>query len=177
MLVRRGTKSFISLHRQLRIKDEDSDGKITLPELKRAFGDYHIELSEAEFKAFFQSQESKGRITIDNFMSTLVGPLSPFKLELINQVFSMLDRDWDDLILLNELKNTYTARYHPDVRKGRKSESEVLAEFLDSFEAHHVLYSNIRDPKVSRREFRTYYQVVGAINDDDQTFDEIIKGC
>ena len=59
----------------------------------------------------------------------------------------------DNVVQLNDLKAAYSAKHHPDVRKGRKSESEILAEFLDSYEAHHVLYSSIRDPKITRMEF------------------------
>lgn len=36
----------------------------------------------------------------------------------------------------------YNARGHPDVRAGKKSEDEVLGEFLDTFEMHFSL--NVR---------------------------------
>ena len=74
-------------------------------------------------------------------------------MNLVNEIFTLLDKDLDNIVQLNDLKAAYSAKYHPDVRKGRKSESEILSEFLDSYEAHHVLYSSIRDPKVSRKEF------------------------
>lgn len=74
-------------------------------------------------------------------------------MDLVNEIFLLLDKDFDNIIQLNDLKAAYSAKYHPDVRKGRKSESEVLSEFLDSYEAHHLLYSSIRDPKITRQEF------------------------
>lgn len=80
------------------------------------------------------------------------------------------------MVLLNDIKNSYSARYHPDVRKGRKSESEILAEFLDTFEAHHNLFSSIREPRVMRKEFRAFYSIVGVVFNDEETFQQILKG-
>ena len=34
----------------------------------------------------------------------------------------------------------YTAKMHPDVRSGKKTEDEVLGEFLDTFEVHHATH-------------------------------------
>ena len=32
----------------------------------------------------------------------------------------------------------YSAKTHPDVLAGKKSEEEILGEFLDTFEVHHA---------------------------------------
>ena len=34
----------------------------------------------------------------------------------------------------------YSAKMHPDVRAGKKTEDEVLGEFLDTFEVHHATH-------------------------------------
>lgn len=33
----------------------------------------------------------------------------------------------------------YNAKHHPDVKTGKRSEDEVLMEFLDTFEQHHAI--------------------------------------
>lgn len=60
------------------------------------------------------------------------------------------------------------------MRKGRKSESEVLAEFLDSYEAHHQLVTGMRDQRVRKQEFLYYFQIVFTV--DQERFTDILKG-
>ena len=38
-----------------------------------------------------------------------------------------------------DIKSVYSAKNHPDVRKGLKTEDDVLGEFLETFELHHNL--------------------------------------
>lgn len=38
---------------------------------------------------------------------------------------------------MNEIKTRYTSSNHPEVRNGRKTESEVNNEFLETMERHH----------------------------------------
>lgn len=46
--------------------------------------------------------------------------------------------------MINDIKGVYSAKNHPDVRKGSRTEDEVLGEFLETFELHHNLkVSNI----------------------------------
>lgn len=33
----------------------------------------------------------------------------------------------------------YNAKQHPDVKTGKKSEDDVLMEFLETFEQHHAI--------------------------------------
>ena len=40
------------------------------------------------------------------------------------------------VVEINDLKGVYNAKQHPDVKSGRKTEDEILAEFLDTFEIH-----------------------------------------
>lgn len=40
---------------------------------------------------------------------------------------------------MNEIKNTYSAKCHPDVRVAKRTEDEILGEFLETFELHHNL--------------------------------------
>ena len=54
---------------------------------------------------------------------------------------------------------------HPDVKKGIKTEEEVLSEFLDTFEVHHhhaLKHPEVRDGKVTLREFIEYYNNISS---------------
>jgi hypothetical protein len=45
-----------------------------------------------------------------------------------------LDADKSGVVDISDIKSYYNARMHPEVRAGKKSEDEVLGEFLDTFE-------------------------------------------
>jgi hypothetical protein len=49
-----------------------------------------------------------------------------------------MDKDGNGQLDINDIKGTYNASKHPDVIQGKKTEAEVLGEFLETFEDHHV---------------------------------------
>lgn len=60
---------------------------------------------------------------------------------------------------------------HPDVRAEKRSEDEVLTEFLDTFEMHSsLLHPGEYNHKVSFDEFCEYYNNVSANIDNDEYF-------
>ena len=64
------------------------------------------------------------------------------------------------------------------MKSGKKTEDEVLAEFLDTFELHHSMKNpNSRDSKVDFGEFVEYYNNVGASVDNDQYFELMITNA
>ena len=67
---------------------------------------------------------------------------------------------------------------HPDVKKGIKTEEEVLSEFLDTFEVHHGLkHPEDRDGKVTLREFIEYYTNISSTIDNDEYFELMITNA
>ena len=54
---------------------------------------------------------------------------------------------------------------------GRKTEEQVLGEFLETFETHHnIMVNGQRDFRVTFDEFIEYYTNVSASIDDDMYF-------
>ena len=69
---------------------------------------------------------------------------------------------------------------HPEVRAGKKSEDEVLSEFLDTFQLHHALKNPLgaeRDTQITIKEFTEYYNNVSASIDNDQYFELMITNA
>lgn len=60
------------------------------------------------------------------------------------QAFSLMDKDGSGEIDIDDIRGTYNARKHPDVINGKKTEEEVLLEFLETFEQHHNFLVNIK---------------------------------
>lgn len=89
----------------------------------------------------------------------------------MERAFKKLDRDGNGTVEVSDLKGVYNAKCHPDVKSGKKTEEEVLAEFLDTFEMHFSLLDRkARDSKVTLEEFKEYYRNVGASIDNDEYF-------
>lgn len=41
------------------------------------------------------------------------------------------------MIDINDIKGVYNAKNHPDVKAGKRTEDDVLGDFLETFEMHH----------------------------------------
>ena len=64
------------------------------------------------------------------------------------------------------------------MKKGIKTEEEVLSEFLDTFELHHSLkHPEDKDRQVTPKEFIEYYTNVGSTIDNDQYFELMITNA
>lgn len=48
--------------------------------------------------------------------------------------FNILDKDRSGTIELSDIKGVYNGKSHPDIVQGKRTEDEVLLEFLQSFE-------------------------------------------
>ena len=49
-------------------------------------------------------------------------------------VFNKLDRTGNGTITLDDVRFNFNPRGHPDIAAGKKTEDEVLGDFLDTFE-------------------------------------------
>ena len=86
--------------------------------------------------------------------------------------FDRLDSDGNGMIDGDEVANCYDASRHPDVVSGRKTEEEVLREFLTTFDVGGEV-----DGKVTRDEFTNYYANVSASIDNDDYFELMIRNA
>ena len=65
--------------------------------------------------------------------------MNSFRKSITKKAFDKLDRDGSGLIEVDDIRGVYNAKNHPEVMAGRKTEDEILAEFLDTFEYHFTL--------------------------------------
>lgn len=66
--------------------------------------------------------------------------MSDFRKNLVVQAFNAIDKDQSGLLDIEDIRGVYSAKLHPDVKSGRKTEDEVLLDFLETFETHHNVY-------------------------------------
>ncbi len=91
---------------------------------------------------------------------------------LIQLAFNILDKDRDGEVEPEELVGRYNASQHPEVLSGRKTEDDVLREFLDTFDV-----GGVKDGVVTKQEFENYYANLSANIDNDDYFELMIRNA
>ena len=100
------------------------------------------------------------------------GTLNSRRRMLVKMAFTRLDKDGSGEVDPEDLVGVYNASGHPDVLAGRRSEDEVLREFLDTFDV-----GGEKDGVVTRQEFENYYSNISASIDDDDYFELMIRNA
>jgi hypothetical protein len=81
-----------------------------------------------------------GTVNYDEFLRGVAGEMNEFRVNIVRKAFKKMDKDGSGVLDVDDLKGSvYNASQHPDVKSGKKTEDEVLSEFLDTFEAHYGL--------------------------------------
>jgi calcyphosin len=65
--------------------------------------------------------------------------MNGYRRGLCEKAFRIMDKDRSGVLNIDDLKGVYNAKKHPDVIAGKKTEDEILGEFLDTFELHYSL--------------------------------------
>lgn len=82
-----------------------------------------------------------------------------------------MDKDGNGYLDYTDLQGVYSGAYHPDVISKKKSEDQILKEFLETFETHHNMRTNdAPDHVVTKEEWAEYYNNVSASIDRDDYF-------
>lgn len=89
--------------------------------------------------------------------------------------FNVLDKDRSGTIELSDIRDVYNGRSHPDVIQGKRSEDEVLLEFLQSFGGGQRKLGAKFDGQVTFEEFADYYSNISASIDRDDYFELMIR--
>lgn len=76
-------------------------------------------------------------IDFNEFLRVVVGEMNAFRQNLVERAFKTMDVSGDGVISVEEFQAKYSTADHPDVRQGKKTEKEVLVEFMETFQQHH----------------------------------------
>ena len=153
--------------------DDDNSRSLDIYEFTKAMKDYMLGFSYTEIKQLFAyfDYDRSNTVDYDEFLRTLRGPMNPARKKLVAQAFNKLDKDGNGWIDVNDIRGVYTAKTHPDVLNGKKTEEQILLEFLETFETHHSLRNNgAPDHVVTKEEFEEYYNNISASIDNDEYF-------
>jgi len=179
-LASRGARGIIGLGKQFRIMDDNNSRSLDLYEFTKAMKDYMLGFSDGEIKTVFAyfDVDRSGSLDYDEFIRALRGPMNASRKRLVAQAYTKLDKDGNGYIDINDIKGVYSAKTHPDVLQGKKTEEQILLEFLETFETHHSLRNNgAPDHIVTKEEFEEYYNNVSASIDNDQYFELMMNNA
>lgn len=60
--------------------------------------------------------------------------MNQFRTNLCIKAFKLLDRTGDGQVTIDDIRGTYNAQMHPDVKSGKRTADEIFTEFLETFE-------------------------------------------
>jgi len=104
--------------------------------------------------------------------------MNPQRKKIVLKAFKSIDKDGSGWIDLSDIKGTYNAAKHPDVIQGKKTEDQILQEFLETFETAHAMRNNdAPNHVVTKEEFEEYYNNISASIDDDQYFELMMNNA
>ncbi len=138
----RGTSSIFKLGRMFRNVDDDNSHCLSLSEFTKCMTEFRLGMSVSEIESLFAliDTNSCGAIDFNELLRGVVGVMNNFRRQIVEKAFQKLDHDSSGNITVSDVKKFYSAGKHPEVLAGKKTEDEILEQFLDTFESH---YANI----------------------------------
>lgn len=170
----RGARGILGLKRIFKIMDDDGSGFLDKQEFNKALRDYRVSVTPDEANKLFSMFDLNrdGSISYDELLRGVVGEMNQSRRALVNKAFQKLDKNRNGIIEVDDIIGVYNAKNHPDVKMGKKTEEEALADFLDTFELHYSLsHPGSKDKKIDQEEFIEYYNNVSMSIEDDRYFE------
>jgi Ca2+-binding EF-hand superfamily protein len=136
----RGPRGISSLGRKFKIADDNRSQTLDKEEFDKAMHDFRMGLNKPQTNTAWGifDRDGSGEISYDEFLRTIVGEMNGFRVAICKKAYKIMDSDGSGQLDLNDIRPSYNAKQHPDVQQGKKTEEEVLSEFLDTFEDHHA---------------------------------------
>eukprot|EP00347_Sterkiella_histriomuscorum_P017814 403347883 len=179
-VLQRGARGIIGLQRVFKNIDDDGSKSLSLQEFQKAVREFKAEVAQEDVGTLFSAFDINrdGTIQYDEFLRIIRGDLNDYRRSLVERAFKKLDRDGSGVVEVQDLVGVYNGKKHPAVIEGRKTEEQVLGEFLETFETHHnIMNENERDFRVTLDEFIEYYSNVSASIDDDMYFQAMMNSA
>ena len=178
---KRGSRGIMGMRRCFMIYDEDNSGKLTFQNFYKYITRFLIPLTKGNAAALFKlyDRQVSGVINYDSLIKELVGKLSESRKNLVNSAFNKLDESKKGVLNINVIKEGFNPKGHPDVINGKKTEQEVLSEFLDNIDYHFNLLNQEKNPddeEITNQDFIDFYRYISLGIEDDYFFNKMMTG-
>jgi len=154
--------------------DDNRSGTLDIQEFAKGCQESRLDFTNVDVQTLFKAFDKNGDGTIDydEFLRVVKGPMNPKRVSLVKRAYKKLDRDGSGEVDYNDICDTYNASKHPAVLEGRKTERQILEEFLATFE---MALSGVADGIVTMDEFLEYYTSISASIDNEDYFEQMIN--
>merc|ERR1719469_183234 len=179
-LAKRGNRGIMGLGRSFKIADDDRSGDLGMEEFQKAIHDFRVGLQPAQSAKLFKvfDRDGSGSINYEEFLRGVRGVMNEFRVALAMKAFKIMDKDGSGILEIDDIRQKYNAKQHPDVKAGKKTEDEILYEFMDTFEQHHSdNKEDAQDGSVTKGEWVEYYNNVSMSVDRDDYFELMMNNA
>jgi Ca2+-binding EF-hand superfamily protein len=175
-LFRKGTSGLSGVATVFRQADFNGNKKLDPDEFEEALSFAGVFLSASELKLLFETydRDGDGNIGYEEFIKGLAPDLAGPRRAAVESAFRKIDTDGSGVLTVDDIANVYNVKKHPDVAQGRKTEKQVLVEFLSAFEGD----SRQRgDGTVTFDEFLEYYTDLSGSIPSEEYFLGMMAQC
>eukprot|EP01138_Halocafeteria_seosinensis_P011771 gb/GECG01012029.1/.p1 GENE.gb/GECG01012029.1/~~gb/GECG01012029.1/.p1 ORF type:complete len:1436 (+),score=140.98 gb/GECG01012029.1/:1-4308(+) len=194
-LSQKGVASFLILQRLLKAEELDESKRLlTKNVLSSGLADFGFYISGEEFNSLWEklstTKENQRYVDSRSLCNEIRKPLNNTRTDAVKAAFQLMDVDMDGFVDLSDIANIFDASGHPDVRSNRRSEQQVLAEFLDTFPGARSSLTTVSGSKglrlasnvsfsrhVDYRSFCDYYTDLSTAIEDDNYFTMMLWNC
>jgi len=169
-LAKRGARGISGLGKQFKIADDDRSRALDINEFQKCIHDFRIGLSKPDGERLYKifDRSGDGQLDYEEFLRGVRGEMNGFRKAIAQKAFKIMDKDKSGVLDINDIRQNYNAKMHPDVKSGKKTEDDILMEFLDTFEQHYSMnHEETRDGKIEMMEWIEYYNNVSMSIDND----------
>ena len=95
-----------------------------MDEFGKAMHDFRIGLNAKQITTAFGifDRDGSGEISFDEFLRAIRGEMNDFRKAFCKKAYEIMDSDHSGELDINDIRQTYNAKQHPDVKSGKKTE-------------------------------------------------------
>jgi len=151
----------------------DGNRKLSKAELFEGLKSFGVALTKEEQDAVVKvfDKNGDGIIDFDEFLLGIRGKPNEKRQTMINLAFNKFDKDGSKHICVKDLLGVYNCKFHPDFIAKKKTEDQILKEFLGG------LGDKNNDGTITLEEWNDYYASVSANIDNDDFFVDLMKNA
>jgi len=118
-----------------------------------------------------------GVLDVPEFMMMILGRLEGPRREAAEKAFEKFDPSGRGFVQYRTLRDAFDGKRHPDFCNGKKTDEEVITDFLENLEIHHNTFNNFeKNDKVTKSEFMEFYRTLSPNYEEDNQFISMVRG-
>jgi len=177
-LAKKGSNVLVTLLHAFHNNDEGGQGLLSYAEFEQVLArmGLFLPLTQLTLIARKYDLQSNRLISVAEFMKGLAGEPNQQRKQLIRNLYSTFSTAAAGYVLVDEIRERFCPEYHPKVRTGDKTATQVANEFENNIQAFSA------DGKMFEHQFWTLFTYISAacpLNDDffaaivDQSFKHV----